>query len=272
MLIRLSGAVAGMMAAAAGLGLFVPDLYRDNALVEAAWRGNDVVTLFGAVPLLSVSTLLVARGSRKAMLTTLGLLAYALYNYAFYLFGASFNSLFLVYVAILATSTVGLIAGVAKPEVRAMASAFRPARVTRMAGYVVVVISLGLGAFWTGLSVGYLVSGDVPGMVVATDHPTNVTGALDLWLVVTFGLLGGVWLVRGRGWGYVISTVWAVKGALYMTALSAAAASAYTSGASESVVEIGLWAPIGIACLAVSRYLIARVPSKESAPPPHSAP
>jgi len=85
-------------------------------------------------------------------------------------------------------------------------------------------------------------------MVAMTDHPTNVTVALDLWLVVTFGLLGGVWLSRGRGWGLVISTVWTVKGALYMTALSAASVAAYRMGAAPDLAQLALWVPIGVAC------------------------
>ena len=47
-----------------------------------------------------------------------------------------------------------------------------------------------LGAFWTGTAVAFVITGVPPAMVEATGHPTNVTGALDLVVVVTLGLVG----------------------------------------------------------------------------------
>jgi hypothetical protein len=55
-----------------------------------------------------------ASGSTRGMLIWLGLLAYALYNYAFYLFGAAFNALFLVYVAAFATPALALVAALSR--------------------------------------------------------------------------------------------------------------------------------------------------------------
>jgi hypothetical protein len=81
------------MGIAASVGLFSPDVYRDNALVRAAWYGNDLVTLFVATPLLIVSARLMQGGSERGMLLTLGMLAYSGYNYSFYLFGAAHNDL-----------------------------------------------------------------------------------------------------------------------------------------------------------------------------------
>jgi hypothetical protein len=110
------------------------------------------------------------------------------------------------------------------------------------------------------VSAAYWFTGDVPAMVTATGHPTNVTGALDLWLVTTFGLWGGVWLARGRRWGYIISAVWAVKGAYYMTALSAASVTAHRAGALASLGQLGLWIPIGVICAVAATVLIRGVP------------
>ena len=42
----------------------------------------------------------------------------------------------------------------------------------------------------------YLMTGTVPAMVAATNHPTNVTGVLDLWIVVSFGVWEGYGLWR----------------------------------------------------------------------------
>jgi hypothetical protein len=77
-----------------------PGLYDDNDFVTAGWAGNDLVTLVIAIPLLFGALLMATRGSARGELVWLGSLAYIGYNFAFYLFGASLNRLFLTYVAI----------------------------------------------------------------------------------------------------------------------------------------------------------------------------
>lgn len=61
--------------------------------------------------MLVAALVLARRGSGRAQLVWLGMLAYTLYNYAFYLFGAAFNSLFLVYAALFTLSVFALLFG-----------------------------------------------------------------------------------------------------------------------------------------------------------------
>ncbi|KAF5427091.1 hypothetical protein C5S42_05950 [Candidatus Methanomarinus sp.] len=72
---------------------------------------------------------------------------------------------------------------------------------------------------------------------------------LVLSLVVSFGLLGGVWLWKRQPWGYVLVVIWNVKTAVYMTALSAATVGVFQAGVSEDIMPIALWGPIGVGCL-----------------------
>lgn len=248
--------VAALMATASAIGLASDRVYRDNALVTAGWWGTDLVTLLLGVPLTIGSTVQTVRRSLRGTIVSMGMLAYAAYNYCFYLFGAAFNSLFLVYVGVLSFSTIGLITGLASPELGGAVRRIRIDRSDRAMGWLVILVAAVLGLFWITSSVISIVSGVVPDMVRATDHPTNVTGALDLWLVVTFGLLGGTWLIRARPWGFVVSAVWTVKGAVYMTALSAASVSAYSREAADSLAQVGLWIPIGLACLVGAGILL----------------
>lgn len=247
---------AVLMVVAAGAGSLVPELYRDNALVRASWLGNDLVTLFLAAPVL-IGAAVLSSDSPRAVLVMLGTLAYALYSYAFYLFGAAYNVLFLVYVGIVVCATLGLVAGLASPALRNILDAHESRRTRRVAGGAVLLVSVTLGLFWVSVSVGASVSGTVPDMVAATAHPTNVTGALDLWLVVTFGVLGGAWLVQGRPWGFVISAIWSVKGTLYMAALSAASVTAFAAEATSDLSQLVLWIPVGVVCGAVAAALLA---------------
>jgi len=96
------------MAVVSGAGLFFHELYQDNALIASSWYGNDLVTLVVATPLLVVALLGAWGGSRRAFLVWMGLVAYSLYNSAFYLFRATFNSLFLVYALLFTLSSFAL--------------------------------------------------------------------------------------------------------------------------------------------------------------------
>lgn len=85
-------------------GLFIKGLYRDNAFVTSTWLGTDIVTLCLTVPLLIAAVILAGNGSTAAFLICLGLFESSLYNFGFYLFGAAFNGLFMVYAALFGLS------------------------------------------------------------------------------------------------------------------------------------------------------------------------
>lgn len=252
----LSWIVAGLAVVAAGGGVLWPGVYRDNPLVTAAWLGNDLVTLAVAVPVLAAALLLGRRGSRRARLVWLGMLLYALYNFQFYLFGAAFNALFLVYVGLFACSALALVFGLAAVDPTALAGGRRGRARDRGVALWMGTVAAFLAAFWIGLSVRYWLTGAVPPMVEATSHPTNVTGALDLSLVVVVGALAAVWLWQRRPWGYVLAVIWNVKGAAYMLALSAATVAAHRVGPARDAAQVGLWAPIGAGCLVAAGALL----------------
>jgi hypothetical protein len=119
-------------------------------------------------------------------------------------------------------------------------------------------LALFLGGFWTVTSGAYLLTGDVPPIVAVTGHPTNLIGALDLSLVVPLNAFGA-WLVwHRRSWGFVLAAIANVKGALYMTALSAATLSAAQAGAIDSAAQVALWGSIGVCCLVASVAVLRR--------------
>jgi len=251
---------------ASGWGVFGANVvYRDNLLVRSAWYGNDLVTLLLAVPLLAISYILARKQSPRGTVLWLGMLAYTFYNYAFYAFGAAFNQLFLVYVLILMLSTLGLIQGLASSDIKVVLRSVAVSRVHRAVGIFIIVVSLILSSFWIAISASYVWTGQPPAMVIAVEHPTNITAVLDLWLVVSFGLLAGIWLWWRRAWGYVISAIWVVKGAVYMTALSAAAIATYASGATEDLSQLGLWVPIGAGSVISSLLLLRSLPKSPAA-------
>jgi hypothetical protein len=259
----LSVITAILMAAASAGGLFIGGLYQDNLLVASGWIGNDLVTLVLAVPLLALSLVFSRRGFHRATLVWLGLLFYTLYNYAFYLFGAAFNSFFLVYVGLFTLSMLALIFGMASLNVQAIRSRFRPGTPVKWIGGYMLLVSVLLGVFHISLSLGYVFSGNVPDIIKNVGHPTNVISALDLSFVASFGLLGALWLWKRRPWGYVLAVVWNVKGAVYMAALSAAAVRGFQTGAADNVMQVALWGPIGIGSLICVIFLLRNMKTPE---------
>lgn len=254
------------MILASGTGLVFHELYQDNALVASSWYGNDSVTLFVATPLLVGGMVAARRGSRRGVLVWMGMLAYSLYNYAFYLFGAAFNSLFLVYAVLYTLSGFALIFGLVSLDAEGLYGRIQSDLPARWISGFMVFVAVALGGFYVALSLQYVVTGQVPAIIEAVGVHTNLIGALDLSMVVSVALLGGAWLWQERPWGYVLAVLWTVKGAVYMLALSAATVATVVVGPSEDWTQLLLWGPIGVGCVIAGILLL--VPLKPEQPSP----
>jgi hypothetical protein len=255
----LSFIIAGLMMITSAGGLVIPSLYRDNLFVTAALRGNDLVSLAVAAPLLMGAVILSRRGSKRALLVWVGMLDYALYNFAFYLFGAAFNIFFLLYVALFALSIYALVYLLVGIDAEAIARQFRPQTPVRWISGFMLLVAVGLSVLWVGTSVDFIVTGQVPAMVETVEHPTNITAALDLTFVVSVLVLGAVWLWQRRPWGYVLIAASAVKGAVYNLALTAGTVSGMLTGIEGSAEQIPLWGGLAASFLIVTVILLGNM-------------
>ncbi|MCU0489261.1 MAG: hypothetical protein MUE67_09950 [Anaerolineales bacterium] len=238
--IILSTLIAVLATIASAGGLLLEGLYRDNTFVTTTWLGNDAVTLFLAAPILVIAMVLAARGSLRAQLIWLGALDYMLYNYTFYLFGTAFNAFFLIYAVLVALSIFALIFGLVGLEVNTIRQRFSPRTPVKwIAGYLIFVAA-GLGLIYVAQSVVFIATGQVPAIVAMTEHPTNVVFALDLTLLIPWLIVGAVWLMQRRPWGYVIAGILNVKGPLYTLVLAVNSILVAQAGISETS-ELPLW-------------------------------
>jgi hypothetical protein len=273
----LSTIIVVLATVASAGGVLKPDLYRDNALVKAAWFGNDWVTLLVAVPGLVAALLLMGQGSQRARLVWLGLLDYMLYNYAFYLFGAAFNAFFLVYATLFAASIYALIFSLSRMDVEEIRRGFSPGIPVRWISGYMLLTAASIGGLWIAMSLGFVVSGNVPEAIRQTEHPTGIVFALDLTLLVPALVLGAVWLWHGRAWGYVIAAMLNVKGALYTLALTVASVTSARAGIPGAAAQIPIWACFTVAstaaCLALLINLKRKgVPTRPSLVQRHAVP
>jgi hypothetical protein len=256
----LSTLIAALAVFASAGGLFLDGTYRDNTWVTSAWRGNDAVTLGLAVPLLVASMLRSRLGSLRARLVWLGMLAYTLYGYAFYLFGAAFNRFFLVYAALLALSILALLSTLGRMDVEAVASRFRAgASVRWIAGYMLLTAA-GIGGAWVASCLAFVFEGTIPQVITASGHPTGIVFAVDLSLLVPFMALGAIELWRRRPWGYVLGVIMNVKGATYTLALAIGSALAERAGVANAAAEIPLWLSFSALSTVAALLLLGRLP------------
>jgi hypothetical protein len=256
----LSTTIALLALVASGGGLFWNGLYRDNTLVTAAFRGNDLITLVIGVPGLVITLLVARRGSHRAQLIWMGLLAYMLYNYVFYLYGAAFNRFFLLYVALVVLSVAALIASVSTLDVHRISQAFHPRTPVRWISAYMLVFGLLLGGMWIAMSLSFVVTGQVPSPITQTGHPTGVVFATDLSLLVPGLLAGGLLLWRRQPWGFVLGAVMLIKGSTYGPALLVMSAFSASAGSGSDPFLL-LWVVLTIGCLVAAGLLLGNMRS-----------
>lgn len=255
----LSIIVAILATVASAGGLALSGLYRDNLFVSSAWKGNDVVTLFVVVPLLVAALVFSSRGSLRAQLIWMGVLDYMIYNYAFYLFGAAFNWFFLIYVALLGLSLFALIFGLINLDVDGIGKQVRRRTPVKwVAGYMLFV-AVGLSLVYITQSLGFVFTGQLPAIVTRTGHPTSVVFALDLTLLVPFLVLGALWLLKRKAWGYVLAGILTVKGPAYTLVLAAGSLWAANAGVPDAAAETPLWLSLTVVGLLAATSLFGNM-------------
>ena len=218
------------------------------AMITAAWRGNDLVTLFVAVPLLIAGMIFARRGSLQALLIWMGMLGYSLYNYIFYLYGAAFNKCFLVYVALFSLSIYALIFGLGNININALGGKFSSRTPARWISGYMLFFALMLGGIEVSRALSIFFTGQVHEDIIKTGHPTGVVYATDLSILIPGLIVAAVFLWKRRPWGYVITTILMSKATTYALALIAMSwFELRATGAGDALLP--LWMVLGAGCL-----------------------
>jgi hypothetical protein len=207
---RLTIAVIALAAFAAGIGLFMPQVYRDTAWVVPQNRAQDLVTLLALVVLIPV-LMAARRGSPGSTLVWLGLLGYLAYTYTGAAFAYAFNLLFPVYVALFALSGAALIAALTGIDAQALHAAFDAKAPRRAVLVFLLSMALILCLLWFSQIVPFYTEGRLPEMIELAKVPTVFVYVLDLGVVVPLALLAAWWLWRGQAWGSVLAAFVLVK-------------------------------------------------------------
>lgn len=253
--------IAFAVIASAG-GLFIPGLYRDNTLIKTAWHGNDLVTLFIAIPIMIGALLFSIRGSQRAQLVWMGTLWYMVYNYIFYLYSASFNKFFLIYVALFTLSTYALIFALIKVDAKGISKKFSGRTPVKWVSGYMIFFAVLLGVLWIGSSLSFVITGQVPQDIVKTGHPTGVVYATDLSLLVPALVISAVLLWKRQPWGYVLSAIVMIKSITYSLVLIVMSAVTYVR-VGEGDPLTPLWAFLSVCCMLALGFLLGNMKSAD---------
>lgn len=251
---RLTAVVAAVMLTQSALGLMFRQHYLDVEWIATTWLGNDWVTLAVALPLLIVGLSGARLGSILAVPLWLGALAYAFYNYSYYLFGAALNAFFPLYLAAVITAALAIILAVSSIRPLELACRFSGNTPVRAIGGYFVFVGVALACMWLALWAAYVFAG----------RPTPVEpevfkliAALDTVLIAPALTIGGILLLRQNAWGFVISAAAGVQASLYLIVLSINSVIFVVRGLSAPPGEIAVWSSLAAMTSAATLLLFA---------------
>ncbi|HEX6337100.1 MAG TPA: hypothetical protein VFZ85_09105 [Jiangellaceae bacterium] len=223
---RLLSAIAVVLIfAAAAAGLF-GGIYEDDESVVAMLRGYDLIALVVVTPVLGATLLPSMRTRPRAQLLWVGMLAYCVYNYALYLFGTQYSSVFLLHIAVFTVSVYALVLALAHLDVAGLARLFADRTPVRTVSAILALLGVALGTMWVAAAIRFVATGELPeesSKLVVPFVITRLGHALDLSLLVPAYLLAAVLLWRRKAWGYTLAAMLLAAGAVhqigYMVAL-----------------------------------------------------
>lgn len=200
--LSVAGGVVALLASAASF--FIPDVLSGPAVAQGNVRGTALVVMVLAVPVLLTSVYLTSRNSARALVAWLGSLAYIIYQAVLFLFATPFNSLFLLYVAMLSLGFWSAVVLVRQIDATAFSARFDgrlPARA--IAIYTVVLAALN-AAVWLRTIVPAMLSDTPSAFLEGSGATTNAVFVQDLavWLPLLF--MSAWWLWKGRPLGRLL--------------------------------------------------------------------
>ncbi len=180
-------------------------LYRyDTPIPALSFKMADLVTLLLGIPCLVVSLWLYRRGSLKGGIALCGVIAYFLYNYISVAFGAAYNNLFLIYVALLSASVYAAILALLSFNLRELPVHFGTRLPRRGIGIYLIISGVLLALVWLVLIVlPALLKAGAPEVIET--YTTFMTGVLDIGLVAPTLVVAGGLLLRREPVGYLLA-------------------------------------------------------------------
>ncbi len=251
--------VLALMVVASAGGLLFDNIYQDILIIEEGWIGNALISLVVGAPILGASMVLSMRGNKAARLVWMGMLYFALTNYALHLFGAEFNLFFPLYVGIVVLSITALLLYYKAINEKEISRLIRHNIEMKWIGVIIAGLSIILIAFHSAIYLRFVFAEEIPEIVLGTAHMTKMVSAINLLLIAPLGIASAFWIWGRNPIGHVLSIVWNVNLMIYAAALSSATLAAFQTDYLDNLNELGLWISLAIVCLIVVVILLDRM-------------
>ncbi len=230
--------------------------YWDTVNSAAQMQANDLVTLLLGLPLLAVSLWLTRRGSLRGRLLLTGTLGFILYTYVTMCFGAAYNKLFLVYVALFSASLFAFILSMMSFELKTLPAHFAEKLPRRWIAGLLFFVAAFLALAW----LGRIAATWAPNVIPTLENVTSMfIQAMDLGVVVPLCVLSGVLLLRANAWGYLLASVSLLKFLTMGAAVSLMALNLARVGAAPGIIELGVFPAIALANLLMVVLLLGNI-------------
>jgi hypothetical protein len=239
-------------------GLFWKGLYKHETISMAAQAmGQDLITLIIGIPVLMGSLYLIQKNSLKGRLIWMGTLFYFLYSYASMSFLASYNQLFLVYVALFSLSLYTFIYGLLSLNVKTIKESIIPGKTSKIAGAFLIFSGAMVALMWVKMVVDSLLTGIAPAALEG--YTTLVIQALDIGVVFPATLLAGILILKGKSWGYALVSILLIKASLMGTAILSMIFFMAQNGVSPATGQVIFFAIITVAGILISISFYSKI-------------
>lgn len=199
-------------------GLLLKNIYKnDTTSIISQMMGQDLVTLIIAVPILIISIWLIHKNSVRGRLIWMGTLFYFTYTYASMSFLASYNQLFLVYVAIFSISMYTFLGELVTSKFRDLKTIIKPGKTVKITAIFLIFVGLMLTLMWLKMIIDSLITGTAPAALET--YTTLVIQALDLGVLVPAAFISALLLIKNNEWGYTFASIFLIKASLIGTAI-----------------------------------------------------
>jgi len=201
--------------------IFGKGLYQHmSADVAVQGIAQDYVTLFVGIPLLLIALFLSRKNSLRARFLLAGTLGYFLVTYLFYLCMGMYNHLFLVYVALTATSFFAFALTMLSFRTEQLSASFDPKFPAKFVGGFLLFNATAVGMMWLSVVIPPLLDGTI--YPPSLEHYTTlIVQGLDLSLLLPLAFLSGLLLIKKKPFGYLLAPVYMIFLSILMTALTA---------------------------------------------------
>jgi hypothetical protein len=203
-------------------GLLDGHMYsRETPASLAQCIGQDIVNLVVILPTLLASGFLLWRGRRRALFVWLGATLYIIYTYVIYCFAVRFNTLFLVYCAVLGLSVYAIITTVVTMDLSAVKAWYDEKRSVSTPATFLFALALMFSLLWLKDIVPALIHGEVPQDVKEAGLLTNPVHVLDLSVALPGFVITSILLLKKDPYGYLFAPAFLIFAALMNVTIGA---------------------------------------------------